>query len=223
MIVGAFAFPLDVLWRCRCFCFVGPELRRCLDDGGAEARVRGNDPVRSTAMLAPEHEMATAGSTSDGDGSNRCGKAVASNLRGHTRALSGPCRNAWRSPPRLPCLVSCSAPRRQRRRWPPRRTLFPQPAVPENLLDHLSLAPLDEANNAHGRTTLGTGQRIRLVDLFEERGPAFSGFPSRGQAGRGRGALRRRLPLSPLPSGLVRVPPVIPDEVFPRFGDVLRL
>ena len=77
----------------------------------------------------------------------------------------------------------------------PRRTLFPEPAMPENLLDHLGLAPLDEGDDFHLRTTLGTRKWVRLVNLLNERRPALARLPRRGRLGWNGGCLRRwRLP-----------------------------
>jgi len=68
----------------------------------------------------------------------------------------------------------------------------------------------------HLGTAGGTAERVRFVNLRDERRPAFAGLPRRGWSGRSGGARRRRLPLSPLAARLVRVPAVVPDQVFVR-------
>ena len=79
----------------------------------------------------------------------------------------------------------------------------------------LDLVPLDEGDDPHRRTALGAAKRIRLVHLFDERGPAPSGFPRRGRAGRFPGPHGGRwLPLGSSPPRLVGVPPIVPDQVL---------
>jgi hypothetical protein len=51
-----------------------------------------------------------------------------------------------------------------------------------NICDHL-----------HRRPALGTAKRIRFVNLLDQCGPAFPGFPGRGRADRSCGSCRRRL------------------------------
>jgi len=73
--------------------------------------------------------------------------------------------------------------------------------------------PLDEGDDAHRRSTLGTGERIGFVHLLDERGPAFASLSRRGRAGGNpRSGTRRRLPLGPLAAGLVRIPPVVAHQ-----------
>ena len=50
--------------------------------------------------------------------------------------------------------------------WPSR--FLPQPAVPEDLLDHLGLVPLDEGDDFHFGTAGGTANGVRAVDLFDQ-------------------------------------------------------
>ena len=108
------------------------------------------------------------------------------------------------------------------RRWSPRRTLFPQPAVPENLLDHFGLVSLNEADDAHRRAALGTAEWVRFVTLLDQRRPSFAGFPSRGRGGRSGGSGGRgRLALGPLPAALVRIPPVIPHQMLSGVRNML--
>jgi hypothetical protein len=56
--------------------------------------------------------------------------------------------------------------------------------VTQNLLDHLGLVPLDEADDLHRRTALRTANRIRLVDLLNQGRPAFARLPRRRRASR---------------------------------------
>jgi len=81
--------------------------------------------------------------------------------------------------------------------------------VPENLLDHLGLAALDEGDFEFGPAPR-TAKRIRFVNLLDERCPAFAGFAGARWPGANSGFRGRpRLPLAPLPAGLVRMPPVV--------------
>ena len=153
-------------------------------------------------------------------GFGRLGRRVSRTQRRVERTAQ---RDAGRSPPASSLISRSVLDRPCQHRWPPRWTLLPPPTVPQNLLDHLGLAPLDEADDAHRRAALGTAEGIRFVHLPDQGGPAFTGFRSRGRAGRcpsPHGG--RSLPLVPLPSGLVRIPPIVPDQVFAGLGDVLR-
>ena len=92
----------------------------------------------------------------------------------------------------------------------------------QNLFDHLALIPLDERDDFHFRTTLGAAERIRLVNLLDEGRPALAGLPGAGPTGRRCAPLRcRRLRLGPLPPLLIRLPPVIPDQVLSGIWYVL--
>ena len=94
--------------------------------------------------------------------------------------------------------------------------------MPENLLDHLGLVPSDEGDDLELGPTASTPQRIRLVNLPDQRRPAVAGLARRRQAGGDAGSgAGRWSPLSPLAACLVRTPPVIPDQVLSRIGYVL--
>jgi len=56
-------------------------------------------------------------------------------------------RNAGRSPPAFSFAYCSVLDRPRHRRRPAGPALFPQSAVPENLLDHLSLVPFDEGDD----------------------------------------------------------------------------
>ena len=90
-------------------------------------------------------------------GSGRLGRRGS---RTHRRVERTTHRNAGRSPP-ASSLASCSVLDRPRpRRRPAGRALFPQPAVPENLLDHLGLVALDEGDDLHRRAKRTAAQRV---------------------------------------------------------------
>jgi hypothetical protein len=94
----------------------------------------------------------------------------------------------------------------------------------ENFLDHVGLAPLDERNDLHLGTTLGTAKRIRFVNLLDERRPPFAGVPSRRRAGGDRVPSRRRLdglPVGSVASALVGIPPVVPNQMLSGVRDML--
>ena len=98
---------------------------------------------------------------------------------------------------------------------------MPQPAVPQDLLDHVALRRLDEGDDLHLAAALGTLQRVDLVDPLDEHGPGLAArlagwMPRRVPAYRrgdigGRRCRFGRLP--PQPAGLVRVPAVIADQM----------
>ena len=60
------------------------------------------------------------------------------------------------------------------------RGLLPEPAVPQNLFDHLALAPFDEADDFHPGATFGAKQWVHLVHLFDQGRPAFPSFLGAG-------------------------------------------
>jgi len=154
-----------------------------------------------------------------------CGRLGRRRSRTHRRVEQTAHHNAGRSP-LASCWVSCSVlDRLCQHRWPARGTLFPQSAVPDNLLNDLGLMPLDESDDLHRRPALGTAKRIRfvhLLDELDERRPAFAGISCRGRAGGNpRSGTRRQLPLGPLAAGLVRIPPVVAHQMGARIGYVL--
>jgi len=48
--------------------------------------------------------------------------------------------------------------------------------MPQNLFDHLVLAPFDKTDDLLLAAALGTEQRVRLIHLFDQGGPAFPSF-----------------------------------------------
>jgi hypothetical protein len=113
-------------------------------------------------------------------------------------------RNARRSRHRFLLGLPSALDRLRHCRWPPRWTLFPEPAVPEDYLDDLDLPSLDERDDLHRCATGRTAQGIRFVNLADQSRSPFAGFPSRGRAGLGGG---RRLPFRPSAPDLIRCSP----------------
>jgi hypothetical protein len=97
----------------------------------------------------------------------------------------------------------------------PGRGGTPQVAVPQDLLDHVTLRRLEERHDLQRAASFGTGQRIELEDPLDEHGPGLAGAAiGRSRCGRlARGAGGRFGLLPPQTAGLVRVPTVIPNQV----------
>ena len=78
------------------------------------------------------------------------------------------------------------------------------------------------ATGLHLRTAFGTYERVRLVNLLDQRRPSFPGL-CRGRRWHKRPIPLglRQLALGSLTPLLVRIPPVIPNQVFTHLGNML--
>ena len=104
--------------------------------------------------------------------------------------------------------------------------VVPEAAMLENFADDLALASLDEGDDFHLSAALGAAERVGVVNVFDEHGPAAVGtvyyrgllsrIGGRGYCigGRGRGKSCRG-------AGLVGVAAVVADQVFAFVGNVL--
>ena len=116
---------------------------------------------------------------------------------------------SFENPARAPRshLNQSSAESHSLRRWRARRRLLPEPATPQNLFDHLALAPFDAADDLHLGATFGAKQWVHLVHLFDQGRPPFPSCLGAGSRRwlRGGGAPRLGLRLGRHSPALVRV------------------
>ena len=68
---------------------------------------------------------------------------------------------------------------------------FPKPTVPEDALDYVRLATLDEADDLHLSTTTRTRQRIHFVHTLVQHRPSGNGSAARANDYRLGGFMRR--------------------------------
>jgi len=148
-------------------------------------RAAAHQPPKVAAVSSRAAQRATAA----GNGRRAGHRGCSSPSSGCPAAGAGP------PPLRSPSTSASVLNRDSRRGRSARRLVLPQSAVPENLLDDVGLMRLDEGDDAHRRTTLGTADWVRCVNLFDQRGPAFASLACRGRAGGNpRSGTRRRLP-----------------------------
>ena len=97
----------------------------------------------------------------------------------------------------------------------------------KDLLDDVLLVGFDEGDDLHRAAALGAAERVGVVDVLDEGGPAAAGFGGRERVARRQGG--RFDPIrasgggefgSPA-SGLVRVVPEVANQVLALVGDVL--
>jgi len=102
------------------------------------------------------------------------------------------------------------------------RRLLPQPAMPQNFFNHLTLPALEERDDLHLRAALGTKQWVHLVDLFDQRCPTLSGLLGAGRRRRVRSGGWRGLSLSlgSQPPALVRIESIVANQMFPRESEL---
>ncbi len=92
---------------------------------------------------------------------------------------------------------------------------FPEPAMPQNALDHVRLATLDEADDLHPSTTGRTRQWIHFVHTLDQHRPSGNGSGARATGCRLGGFERRTVDANGCRFGLVCFAAFGPNTALP--------